>query len=568
MDEMGRKEAAFPPDGNASEEQQRDESLEKGPEFQGFVECRLFSGEAKIKVNGEGLYFGGLFDQLFVPYGEVRAFAQQEYAVEIEGAGGVVKVSRLGIACQWFYDAFYRAFNKKVLSSLLVKGGSGFEAAAGCYQAFEARRETAEGRAAIRLYEECLCILPPGDMARRIPLSFVHVMEKEDYSLALTLLTGEKYVLSRLGLEMAPLAHKITHNLQALREKSLKGIRELDGALSSMQEAAAAKLMPDGVQACAKALEDCSPSLVSALEEAGPQGRIAESFPVLVKLCGTKGVFLGRKAQPKAQASGEPAGGLAGEPGGRGIPGQGPGSGLPLEDGGAALGAAPQGGETAEEPPAEGLDFFGAPAAGGALVGGEAQSGGNRDGGSAVGAEASPQPLVWITAVSRDGRTAALELDLPGNEAAATYIFRVKGDPKTFALLINRGMEAADFHRDLVTLSEEELAEPAHLDSAMLIRRTPALGLLRECFLKRIIHASPESWRREIQTQLGEESLRAGEALESSGSKPQEDGLKQDGLKQDAFCIACGTRLAASAKYCGRCGRDVRCHGSGDGAKG
>lgn len=111
-----------------------------------------------------------------------------------------------------------------------------------------------------------------------------------------------------------------------------------------------------------------------------------------------------------------------------------------------------------------------------------------------------PKPLLWLIGVDRTGGIAAVEPALPGDEAAATYLYRVAGDPETFALILNRGMEATNFRREIFTLTDEELAKSGHLADAMLLRRTPALQVMRECFAGRVIHSG--RWQQEISVSV------------------------------------------------------------------
>ena len=113
---------------------------------------------------------------------------------------------------------------------------------------FEARENggTVSGEAVIRLCRDGICILPTDEHARRIPLCFISGMEKGNFSVTLPLLTGERYTLSKMGYETEPFVGRVTEALRSLRERSVAQLRELDGALGSMQAATAAKLMPEG----------------------------------------------------------------------------------------------------------------------------------------------------------------------------------------------------------------------------------------------------------------------------------------------------------------------------------
>ncbi|MDV0443079.1 hypothetical protein [Methanorbis rubei] len=128
--------------------------------------------------------------------------------------------------------------------------------------------------------------------------------------------------------------------------------------------------------------------------------------------------------------------------------------------------------------------------------------------------------LIWLIGVSRSGTRAAVELALPGNEAAATYLYDVQGEPERFAMMLNRGMEATKFQRELFTLSNEELVKSGHRTEAMLIHRTPSLQLMRKCFVGRVIHSSQDKWKKEMEKYFS--SVREDETQEREGKGEQQ----------------------------------------------
>ena len=450
-----------------------EQQTESKPEFEGFVECPLFSGEAKITVDTEGLLIAALFDQLPIHYGEIKAFALADSRVELQTAAGTVAFSRMGQSAQWLYEKLYAAYNKAAEKALLVEGSPGFEAE-GDYIA-EENGTTRQSHGVIRLYEDCLLLLPPDENARRIPLCFLTGMEKGDFSLTLALSTGERYILSKLGRELYNLERLLTGNLRTLRERTLAFHKELAPNLSSMQAAMAAKLMPLGSAAELKKLHSAAPPLADALEEAVRESRMAQTYPWLYDLCGGAGLAVGILPPPK-------------EP---------------------------------EEQPAM-PDMPDA-----------------SDDGQEQLEETEPKPLLWVIAPDREKRTAAVELALADDEAAATYLYRVEGEWESFAQQIGRALEAAGFRREVILLSDEKLNLPEHLADAMLVRRTPALMLLRSRFAGRAIHSSFNRWKADIE--------KCRWAI-SGGEPPTKS------TQQTKFCVNCGAKLTPDVRFCGQCG--------------
>jgi len=458
-------------------------------EFEGRVECPLFSETCKITLEKDGLSLVSRFQQLPVLYGEIHSIESSPYSLSIQTACGQVSFSQMGPQLEWLTDKLKDAYNDAVASALLATGDPVISAA-GSYAA-EEYGSTHQGDAEIRLYEDCLCILPPNENARRLPLCFLTGAEKSGYSLTLTLSTGEKYTLSRLGRELDPLDDGITKQLRALREKTAEWHKKLAPSLGGMQAAMAGSLMPMGRASDFGKLQAAVPPMSAALEQKLKESRVANYLPWLRELCGGEGLMVGALPPPV------PAEGAS------------PGEGIPanlLSQ--LKLPLLQQQGETAGE-------------------------------GEEVPAE--PAPILWLMAPDIEGGVAAVELALADNEAAATYLYRIEGEWERFAAVIDRALEAAGFQREPIFLSEEKLSAPEHINDALLIKRTPAIMALRRCFAGRAVHSSLQRWKNDIEKCR---ATAAGEAAESAPAQQQ----------KVKFCTNCGNKLSAEAKFCGECG--------------
>lgn len=446
-------------------------------EFKGFVECPLFAEESKLSINVDGLMIAAALDLLFIPYAEISDFSLAESVVEINTAAYTVKSSRMGQSAQWFYQKLYSVYNDAVLKVFGVEGGHIFEAK-GDYIT-EENGAARQGQAVLRLYEDCLCILPPDENARRIPLCFLSALEKSGFTLSVALSTGERYTFSKLGRELDNLERLLTDNLRALRERTLAWHRELTPNLSGMQAAMAAKLMPLGTATPFEKLMT-APALATALEEHIRDSRMAQTYPWLRELCGGQGLYIGALPPPEKEETAMLD--------------------IPM--------TAPQ--KVLQQQPSEPN---------------EEQS----------DEAEKPQPVLWVIAPDHSQRLAAVELALANNEAAATYLYRVEGKWEDFARLIDRALEAVDFQRELILMPEVKLS----MEQAMLVKRTPALALLRRCFAGRAIHSSPKRWRRDIE-----------DCLAVIPAVP----LQPTDKAKSRFCTNCGAQLLPNAKFCGQCG--------------
>ena len=67
----------------------------------------------------------------------------------------------------------------------------------------------AQSIAKLALYDDCLCIVPHDSGARRVPLCFAGEPVREGFSLSLSLDTGERYRIARLGANTDPFFKKL-----------------------------------------------------------------------------------------------------------------------------------------------------------------------------------------------------------------------------------------------------------------------------------------------------------------------------------------------------------------------
>lgn len=424
-------------------------------EFEGYAECPLFSEVCKITLDKDGLTVTGLFNQLPVQYGELLSFSATDYRLQVNTVGGTIVFSRMGQELEWLKNKLQDAFNDAVTTAFLIQGEMLLEC--GCEYTAQEKENTHQGEAVIRLYEDCLCILPASENARRLALCWISGMEKTEYQLKLSLATGETYLLSKMGRNLDELQRLLTAKLRSLRENTFNWHKELAPGLSSMQGAASGSLMPLGRAADCEKLKTMASPLWSALETKVKESRMAATWPWFSVLSGGTGLILGALPPPE-----------------------------------------PEDGEEAETKTA---------------------------------------PILWLIAPNKARSIAAVELALADNEVAATYLYRVENSWDEFSGRIDQALEAAGFRREIILLSEDKLSSPEHIEKAMLIKRSPAIQMLRRCFLGRAIHSSQERWLRDIEKHS---SFAAAIVTE------------QPVLQK--FCSNCGAKLNPGTKFCGQCG--------------
>ncbi len=420
-------------------------------DYTGQVKSPFINGEAKLSVGKDALTLITPLDVHAIPYVDVTAIQMEGYAVKITTETEAFAITQLGFDCERLYDEVYAAYNAEVRRALFAHG-TPTVTARGEYSYTE-NGISVRGNALFEVYGDCVLLFPPNDKARRVPLCFVAALEQRDYRLTLRLDTGESYTFSKLGYDTEPFSDAIAKQLRTLRENAIKAARDIDGRLTSVQAAAIAKLMPEGVAVSIGALSAVAPSFVKALEEKIKESRSAESYAVLKSICDPAQICVGIKKRFAEWRPVETA-----------------------EDG-------EEGDETAamDVPATEDCSS-------------EVES----------GDECEPDEyMVWMIAPGSNGNTAAVEFAVAPNESAATFIYRFGGGFEAFARTLNRAVEAIAFKREIIRLTDNELRKPEYAKYAMAIRRNGSLRLIRQSFAGRVIHSSMEKWKRDLLSYMG-----------------------------------------------------------------
>jgi len=107
--------------------------------------------------------------------------------------------------------------------------------------------------------------------------------------------------------------------------------------------------------------------------------------------------------------------------------------------------------------------------------------------------------VIWLIAPSSAKPVAGVEWAVAEGEAAATFFYNIVGDEAGFIRQLNRAVEAVEFHREVVSLPEDELSRPSNSAYAMAVRRTPALRFMRDNLAGRVVHSSPDAWATGMQ---------------------------------------------------------------------
>lgn len=182
---------------NAAPNFDRDKTMKNNGDYNGMLVSPAYSGEVVIHIDKDRLVFQTSGGALFLDFALIAAIHIANFRVRMETIDGDFEISQLGYDFDGFYKEFYRVFCDRSQEALFVDGAPLLEAAGEfAYQDILGSRQ---GTALLRLFEDCVLILPPDDGGRRIPLCFAEEITRENYTIKIVLDTGEHYELVRLG---------------------------------------------------------------------------------------------------------------------------------------------------------------------------------------------------------------------------------------------------------------------------------------------------------------------------------------------------------------------------------
>jgi len=121
-------------------------------------------------------------------------------------------------------------------------------------------------------------------------------------------------------------------------------------------------------------------------------------------------------------------------------------------------------------------------------------------------AEARKDYLFWFMAGLKASGKRFLAMEVvAGTKGFATYVYRcpeVGEDSAVFAdtaRVVSRSMVALNFHREPIYAAQEDIDAGRFAEYKLAVRKLPYLRAVRERFVGRAIHTTPEAWQRNLE---------------------------------------------------------------------
>jgi hypothetical protein len=404
-------------------------------------------GQAQAQLDEENLSIMPHFGKaLRIPLRQISLITQPGYSIELElTSKEKLTLSKLGRGLEDLFRATSKLRSEMLLKDMLMDE-TVVKAAAEADFVYRnsAGQEKERGTCEPRLYETALVVITDRGDLHRIPYSDIAGIREEPYAVAVDTEDGDSFTFSRMGKELDPWKRSLNEAMNALTIKVQASLQELLPTSDPAMIRQVARLMKEGRAVRRLDVEAVSPDLWLQLEKRLETIGLRDEYSFLKSLAQQDRICIGVKRGLMGDITGEYVWFLA--PIYSTDPKQ-PGNAIAME---AASG--------------EGQ--------------GEVSSGG---GGKAT------YLFRIATAADYANLRSPEQLDTAADRAIAR---------------INRCLQAINFRREPVYLSEEQMSDPRYAKYLFALQRIPELRELRGLFMGRVIHSSPEQWRQHIRALL------------------------------------------------------------------
>ena len=303
----------------------------------------------------------------------------------------------------------------------------------------EKGNEKLKGPGKVRLYETGMVIIPEKGEFLRIPFSDVTSLSEENHTMKVGTEQGEQFLLTKMGSEFNPLLKQFSDIYNELQAKAVSSLKALYPPIDSVSLRRVAAIMKEGKTVKRADLEVISPKLWQELEKRVASSGLKDSYAFLKELGRQEKMAIGFKRGLMGDLTGEYIWFL--------------------------------------------VPIYGAVEKGyGNAVAMEATE--------ATGEESTGKATYFFRMVSRrDFPT----LKIPD---------QLDGEVDKLIKTMNRCMLDINFRREPIYLPDERLDEPDYVKYRIALQKIPSLQLLRNLYIGRVIHASPEQWKNDVMELL------------------------------------------------------------------
>jgi hypothetical protein len=166
-------------------------------------------------------------------------------------------------------------------------------------------KELDKGRCEPRLYETAMVIIPEKREPLRIPYSDILKTVEEDYALAVTRESGEKFLFSHMGKDLDPFKKALSEAMNEISLKAQSSLKELLPEVDPSTIKKAARFMKEGRAARRSDIESVSKGLWEKLEKRLEVLGIKEEYDFLNAISQKEKICIGLKRGLLGDLTGE-----------------------------------------------------------------------------------------------------------------------------------------------------------------------------------------------------------------------------------------------------------------------
>jgi hypothetical protein len=432
----------------------------------------LLKGKAKARIEKEFLsLFTDKGKTLRYKIREIALIEEKEYHLFLSfvfnDRNEQIELFNIGFKFEDFYKELSKCRNELILQDMLVKEKVRKKDVKGDFAFFNCKGEKIrDGKCELRIFETSLVVIPVQGEIIRIHFGNVSEIQPGEYNVDVVTDSGEKVVISRMGYESDPFRKVLSETLDNLSLKTQSILEEMLPDSDSHTIAMLSSLMREGKIAGRKDIEEISAQMWDDMEKMIAQTPLADEYDFLK--------FLGNKEKMGVGFKRGLMGGLNSDylwflvPIFGGKPGE-PGNAIAIEAG------------MIQSP------------------------------------DVDPNINDSAENTNEENEENEKEAEVLKQEGKATYFFRILGR-ETFSIMketseldrqidefivsFNRCMQEVNFRREPIYLPDKKLSEPRYLKYRYAMKRLPELRKLRDLFIGRVIHRTPEQWKEDVTALL------------------------------------------------------------------
>jgi len=303
----------------------------------------------------------------------------------------------------------------------------------------EKGNEKQKGPAKTRLYETGMVIIPEKGEFLRVPYSDVTGVSEENYTIKVGTEQGEQFLFEKMGSEFGPFLKQFSDVYNELQTRAVSSLKALYPPIDSVSLRRVSAIMREGKAAKRADIEAINSRLWQELEKKITSVGLNDPYAFLKELGRQEEIAIGFKRGLMGDLTGEYIWFL--------------------------------------------VPIYGTVEKGyGNAIAMEATE--------ATGEESTGKATYFFRMVSRK--------DFPTSKTPE----QLDGEVDKLIKTINRCMLDINFRREPIYLPEERLDEADYVKYKIASQRIPSLQILRNLYIGRVIHASPEQWKNDTMELL------------------------------------------------------------------